>query len=97
MTVQRDWIGEYARSHQHPVNRACHTVGIPMIAASVLMGGASVFQPRLRKPALALFAAGWALQFVGHAFEGRPPEFLHDPRFLFVGLRWWSAKVRGRA
>jgi hypothetical protein len=32
----------------------------------------------------------------GHAFEGKPPEFLHDWRFLFVGLRWWVAKIRGR-
>ena len=23
--------------------------------------------------------------------------FFHDWRFLFVGLRWWVAKVRGRA
>jgi hypothetical protein len=35
--------------------------------------------------------------FVGHAFEGKPPEFFRDWRFLFVGLRWWAAKVRGRA
>ena len=34
---------------------------------------------------------------VGHGFEGKPPEFLKDPRFLFVGLRWWFAKVRGKA
>ena len=24
-------------------------------------------------------------------------EFLHDWRFLFVGLRWWFAKLQGRA
>jgi len=41
--------------------------------------------------------AGGPLQFIGHAFEGKRPEFLHDWRFLFVGLRWWVAKVRGRA
>jgi uncharacterized membrane protein YGL010W len=44
-----------------------------------------------------LFAAGWAFQFAGHAFEGKPPEFLKDWRFLFVGLRWWVAKVVRRA
>jgi hypothetical protein len=33
---------------------------------------------------------------VAPAFEGKPPEFFHDWRFLFVGLRWWMAKVRGR-
>jgi uncharacterized membrane protein YGL010W len=44
-----------------------------------------------------LFAVGWIFQFVGHAFEGKPPEFLKNPRFLLVGLRWWFAKMRGRA
>jgi len=44
-----------------------------------------------------MFVLGWILQFVGHAVEGKPPEFLHDWRFLFVGLRWWVAKMRGRA
>ena len=41
--------------------------------------------------------AGWIFQFVGHAYERKPPEFLKDWRFLFVGLRWWMAKMRGRA
>jgi len=27
----------------------------------------------------------------------RPPEFFHGWRFLFVRVRWWIAKVRGRA
>jgi uncharacterized membrane protein YGL010W len=40
---------------------------------------------------------GWILQFVGHYFEGKAPEFFHDWRFLLVGLRWWLAKIRGRA
>ena len=26
----------------------------------------------------------------------QPPEFFHDWRFLFVGVRWWFAKVRGK-
>ena len=38
----------------------------------------------------------WTLQFVGHAVERTPPEFFKDWRFLFVGLRWWIAKLRGR-
>jgi uncharacterized membrane protein YGL010W len=45
----------------------------------------------------AMFLTGWVLQFVGHAFEGKPPEFFKDWRFLFVGLRWWFAKMRGHA
>jgi uncharacterized membrane protein YGL010W len=42
---------------------------------------------------LALFVIGWVQQFAGHAVEGKPPEFFKDWRFLFVGLRWWLAKV----
>lgn len=100
--MSRDWVAEYAQSHQHPVNRACHTVGIPMIALSILLAiaGAFVAAPastRVWIVAIALFVAGWIFQFVGHAFEHKPPEFLRDPRFLFVGLRWWLAKLRGRA
>ena len=45
---------------------------------------------------VALWVAGWTLQFLGHAVEGKPPEFFRDWRFLFVGLRWWVAKLRGR-
>ena len=45
---------------------------------------------------LGLFLAGWVLQFVGHAVEGKRPEFFHDWRFLLVGIRWWLAKVTSR-
>ena len=92
-----EWIARYAQSHQHPVNRFCHTVGIPLIVVSLPLLVAAVFVPALWVYAVALFVAGWVLQFVGHAVEGKPPEFFHDWRFLFVGLRWWVAKVRGRA
>ena len=44
-----------------------------------------------------LFAIGWLFQFVGHAFEGKPPEFFKDWRFLLVGVRWWIAKRTGKA
>jgi uncharacterized membrane protein YGL010W len=92
-----DWIAEYAQSHQHPANRWCHTIGIPMIAVSIVVFAASLFVPGAWKLALALFVVGWILQFVGHAYERKPPEFLKDWRFLFVGLRWWFAKLKGRA
>ena len=32
--TSEEWVAQYATSHQHPVNRFCHTVGIPMIALS---------------------------------------------------------------
>jgi uncharacterized membrane protein YGL010W len=92
-----EWIAQYAQSHQHPVNRFCHTVGIPMIAVSILLLPLILFWGWMWKVALGLFVVGWAFQFLGHAFEGKPPEFFSDWRFLFVGLRWWFAKLRGRA
>ena len=91
-----DWTAEYARSHQHPVNRTLHTVGIPTVAASVLLLLLSPFVAGLWRVGLGLFAVGWVFQFAGHAVEGKPPEFFKDWRFLFVGLRWWALKIRGR-
>lgn len=92
-----DWIAEYARSHTHPVNRMCHTIGIPMIALSVIVFVVGFVISGLWPLAALLFVVGWIFQFVGHAYERKPPEFLKDWRFLFVGLRWWMAKLRGRA
>jgi uncharacterized membrane protein YGL010W len=91
------WIAQYGSSHQHPVNRVCHTLGIPTILLSVPLFIAGVFYHRLWLYALALFLAGWIFQFIGHALEGKPPEFFHDWRFLFVGVRWWWAKIHGKA
>ena len=34
--------------------------------------------------------------FIGHAVEGKPPEFLSNWRFLLIGFRWWLRKVSGR-
>jgi uncharacterized membrane protein YGL010W len=68
-----------------------------MIALAVVMALISIRVASLRWVAGIAFLVGWTLQFVGHAFERKPPEFLKDWRFLFVGLRWWLAKLRGRA
>jgi uncharacterized membrane protein YGL010W len=91
------WIAEYAESHQHPLNRLTHTFGIPMIMASLPLAVLGVVWHVLWWVALELFVGGWALQFLGHAIEGKPPEFLKDWRFLLVGSRWWAAKIRGKA
>ncbi len=90
-----DWIEEYAESHQHPINRLTHTFGIPMIAVSIVLLPFGFFFPRLWLVIAALFVVGWVLQFIGHHYEGKPPEFLKDWRFLLVGLRWWFKKVLG--
>jgi uncharacterized membrane protein YGL010W len=77
-------------------NRVCHFFGIPMIVLSLALGLAAIFFHRLGMIALSLFLLGWMLQFIGHAFEGKWPEFFHDWRFLFVGTRWWADKVLHR-
>jgi uncharacterized membrane protein YGL010W len=91
-----EWIGQYEKSHQAPLNRTFHMLGIPMIVISFLF---FLIAPLVRgfwKVALFFFAAGWILQFAGHAIEGKPPEFFKDWRFLFVGTRWWLRKMQGR-
>jgi uncharacterized membrane protein YGL010W len=90
-----EWIDEYSQSHEHPINRLMHTFGIPMIAISIIMVPFCFFVAGLWRVALMLFVVGWVLQFIGHYFEGKPPEFFKDYRFLFVGLRWWFKKVLG--
>jgi uncharacterized membrane protein YGL010W len=91
-----DWIAQYSSSHQNPINRLCHTFGIPLIILSLGAAVLALFFHRLWPLPVALFVIGWMLQFVGHAFEGKPPEFFSDWRFLLVGTHWWVAKIRGR-
>lgn len=93
-----DWIAEYSLSHENRINQLTHKIGIPMIAVSlplflVAIPLEFVWHGFWMLPTF-LFVAGWILQFIGHAVEGKPPEFLKDWRFLFVGLRWWFAKIR---
>jgi uncharacterized membrane protein YGL010W len=93
---RESWIAQYAESHQHPLNRLTHTFGIPMIVVSLPLMIAGVFWRPVLWIGIGLFVVGWALQFVGHAVEGKPPEFLKDWRFLLVGTQWWAAKMRGK-
>lgn len=88
--ISDDLVIRYAASHQHRLNQLCHMIGIPLIVGSLGLAVAGLW-----RIAIGAWLAGWALQFVGHAFERKPPEFFKDWRFLFVGLRWWLAKVRG--
>jgi uncharacterized membrane protein YGL010W len=73
-----------------------------MITVSFAVLVAGLFAPapwrvRALLLAAAMFVVGWVFQFVGHYFEHKPPEFFRDPRFLFVGVRWWLMKMRGKA
>jgi uncharacterized membrane protein YGL010W len=85
-----DLLDRYKRDHQHPINQACHAVGIPLIAASIPIGATIVGLPL----AAGMFTVGWGFQFAGHAFEGKKPSFLSDRRSLLVGLLWWAEKQR---
>jgi uncharacterized membrane protein YGL010W len=80
--MSQSLIENYRAKHQHPVNRLCHTIGIPMILISWPL---FLFNWRW---ALALFITGWILQFVGHAIEGNQPAFFRNPIYLLVGPLW---------
>ncbi|HET7549144.1 MAG TPA: Mpo1-like protein [Usitatibacter sp.] len=43
--------------------------------------------------AAALFAVGWALQFLGHRFEGLKPAFFDDVRQLLIGPLFLCAEA----
>lgn len=95
--TSEQWVAQYATSHQHPINRICHTLGIPTILLSLPIFLVSIVFHRFWPYAAGLFVLGWILQFIGHAFEHKAPEFFHDWRFLLVGVRWWWAKINGKA
>jgi uncharacterized membrane protein YGL010W len=80
-------FGESRRPHhRHPHDRHFHTHdSCGDMEAAVLVVGAWLVRGRV------------VFQFIGHAFEGKPPEFFKDWRFLFVGLSWWFAKLAGKA
>jgi uncharacterized membrane protein YGL010W len=42
---------------------------------------------------LGLFALGWVIQFVGHAYEGRKPAFADDLASLAVGPVFMMAEL----
>lgn len=57
------------------------------LLAGLQLLGAAVFGANVWI-ALALFALGWVLQFVGHAFEGKRPAFFKNGMHLLVGPLW---------
>ena len=61
-----EWIVQYGTSHRHPLNRFCHTVGIPLIALSLPLFLAIPFMHGIWPIPTAMFVSGWVLQFVGH-------------------------------
>jgi uncharacterized membrane protein YGL010W len=83
----------YRETHQNGTNRTLHLVGIPLI----LGGAAGLFASKPFSPvtgalwagSLGAFAAGWALNIVGHAaFEKRAPAFSDDGLSFIAGPVW---------
>lgn len=75
----RQMLEKYHQDHQHPINKATHYIGIPMIIISI---GVLFWNLKL---GIFLFVLGWIFQFVGHLFEGKKPSFFSNPAFLIVG------------
>src|SRR4029078_12956012 len=84
--MSQNLLANYRAKHQHPLNRLCHSIGIPMITVSWPL---FFFYWRW---ALLLFVVGWILQFVGHAIEGNQPAFFKNPVYLLVGPLWLSGR-----
>ena len=76
------FIENYKAKHQHPLNKLCHAIGIPLITVSWPL---FFFNWRW---ALALFVGGWVLQFLGHAIEGTRPAFFGNPIYFVIGPLW---------
>ena len=76
------------------MNQFTHAIGIPMIVVSLVV---VFFNWKL---GLVLFVVGWILQFVGHLFEGKPPAFFSNPKYLLVGPAWlvqkWVKRLLGK-
>ncbi|NIP17686.1 MAG: DUF962 domain-containing protein [Xanthomonadales bacterium] len=62
-----------------------------MIQLTVIVGEASAWP--LWQLALAVFAAAWVLQFIGHSIEGKRPSFFKDVQFLLIGPAWLLAFI----
>jgi hypothetical protein len=82
-------INFYESTHVDSKNRLYHQIGIPMIAGGAI--GLLAFRP-FRAPwftAAGAFAAGWALNLVGHyKYEGNAPAFGDDPLSFIAGPVW---------
>jgi hypothetical protein len=75
----------------HPINRALHAVGIPVVVLST----AALISPWRpfgwsRKTSLVALGAGWGLLLAGHAIEGNRPAILRTPSAALSALAWWT-------
>lgn len=78
------WTREFAYylcEHRNPLNRLTHMFGIPIIVGTGALAIATA--------SWSLFvwgqAIGWALQILGHRFEGNRPALLKRPLAFLMG------------
>jgi uncharacterized membrane protein YGL010W len=96
--TMREYLDRYAQAHRHPINRLCHSLGIPCIIASLIwlgtlyLGAFANSSSAVRGPWI-LFAVGWLFQFIGHAVERSLPEFLKNPIYLVIGPIYFFDKL----
>jgi hypothetical protein len=87
----------YEETHQDPVNRKLHIVGIPIIvggAAGLLLFPS--WRPLWMLSAGA-FTFGWVLNLIGHGvFEKNAPAFADDPLAFVAGPVWDLTQLRTR-
>ncbi len=86
----------YEQTHLHPVNRALHITGIPIIVGGTL---GMIASPRYTPPwilSASAFTFGWTLNFIGHGvFEKNAPAFADDPLSFVAGPIWDLQQVGG--
>src|SRR5690242_5222913 len=100
----RRQLASYASVHRSGRNKATHFVGIPIIVFSLLL----IMVPTwYAAEALAgalgasstwvafavLFIGGWALQFLGHHYEGKRPALVDNIFQAFVGPMFLVAET----
>ena len=82
-------LEHYDRTHQDPLNRSLHLVGIPMIAGGAIGLILSAPPRPLWLLSATSFSFGWLLNIVGHAaFEKGAPAFADDPLSFVAGPVW---------
>ncbi|MFM7202163.1 MAG: DUF962 domain-containing protein [Myxococcota bacterium] len=83
-TIQDFWVREFAyylNEHRHPMNRATHMVGIPIIVLTLIYAIVTLSWTIL----LGGQVVGWAIQIIGHRIEGNKPALLKRPISLLMG------------
>ena len=78
------WAREFALylgEHRHPLNRATHFIGIPLLIVTAVCGLVTLDWR--------LFVGGqvvgWTFQLLGHRIEGNRPAFLKRPISFAMG------------